>query len=77
MLKHIPKGARASAAGKLNQLIEKCVDSNDTTDWHNLLTFSYRALRVPDRSDIDPLQLRLKRMSIAIAKVIFLTSSAV
>lgn len=47
VLKHIPKGARCLAATKLSQIMDRCVQSNDSEDWYNLLTYSYTSLRVP------------------------------
>lgn len=47
VLKHIPKGARNLAAGKLCTLIDACVRNNGVDDWFALLSFSFTALRVP------------------------------
>lgn len=53
VLKHIPKGARNLAAGKLSSLIEACVRNNEVDEWFALLSFSYTALKLPERSDSD------------------------
>lgn len=45
VLRHIPKGARKVAAGRLSHLIEECLRSNDVEDWFNLLSFPFSALR--------------------------------
>lgn len=47
VLKHIPKGARSRAAGKLTSVIDKCLESNLAEDWWDLLSFNYTSLRVP------------------------------
>lgn len=48
VLKHIPKGARSAAAGKLCSIIESCLRTNSLEDWFKLLSFSFTALRVPE-----------------------------
>lgn len=48
VLKHIPKGARYAAAGKLKSIIDCCLHTNDTKDWFALLSFAFPALRVPE-----------------------------
>lgn len=60
VLKHIPKGARNLAAGKLSTLIETCLRSNEVDDWFALLSFSYTALRVPDASGPKSLTTKVK-----------------
>ncbi|CAG9135278.1 unnamed protein product [Plutella xylostella] len=51
VLKHVPKGARCLAANKLSQIMEKCVQTNNSEDWYELLTFSFTSLRVPSSDD--------------------------
>ncbi|KAJ8732159.1 hypothetical protein PYW08_014889 [Mythimna loreyi] len=47
VLRHIPKGARNQAAGKLCDIIDSCVTNNGVDEWSALLSFAYTALRVP------------------------------
>ncbi|KAJ8730152.1 hypothetical protein PYW07_017190 [Mythimna separata] len=47
VLRHIPKGARNQAAGKLCDIIDSCVSTNGVDEWSALLSFAYSALRVP------------------------------
>ncbi|KAJ8709164.1 hypothetical protein PYW07_008990 [Mythimna separata] len=47
VLRHIPKGARNQAAGKLCDIIDSCVSANGVDEWSALLSFAYSALRVP------------------------------
>ncbi|XP_047989335.1 uncharacterized protein LOC125228717 [Leguminivora glycinivorella] len=49
VLKHIPKGARCLVAGKLCEVIDRCIRSNAVEDWFTLLTFSFSVLRVPEK----------------------------
>lgn len=49
VLRHIPKGARNQAAGRLCEIVDKCVDCNEVEDWYALLTFAFSALRVPSK----------------------------
>ncbi|CAG9109033.1 unnamed protein product [Plutella xylostella] len=60
VLKHIPKGARCMAAGKLSHLIDLCVESNGRQEWYDLLTFPYSALRVPSSVDQRSLTAKVK-----------------
>lgn len=60
LLKHIPKGARSVAAEQLSSLMNRCVDTNGTEDWCTLLTFAYRALRVPSKSGSGGLTHKVK-----------------
>ncbi|XP_047992700.1 uncharacterized protein LOC125231302 [Leguminivora glycinivorella] len=48
VLRHIPKGARSLAAGKLCDVINEALRTNETEDWLALLSFSFSALRVPE-----------------------------
>ncbi|KAJ2937267.1 hypothetical protein O0L34_g19370 [Tuta absoluta] len=48
VLRHISKVARNLAAGKMCEVINKCIETNEVADWYTLLTFAYSALRVPD-----------------------------
>ncbi|PSN49584.1 hypothetical protein C0J52_09731, partial [Blattella germanica] len=50
VLHRIPKGARSSAADRLQSLINICISTNDDHDWSNLMLFAYSALRVPDKN---------------------------
>lgn len=61
VLKHVPKGARCQAAGKLSDIIDTCVRTNSVTDWYLLLSFAYTALRVPDKGDQCSLTSKVKR----------------
>lgn len=50
VLKRIPKGARLVAAQKLSSVINTCVNLNDLASWEKFLSFSYLALRIPERT---------------------------
>ena len=50
LLKRIPKSARIAVANKLSEIIEECVKTNEEVAWHKLMTFSYYALRVTNKS---------------------------
>lgn len=60
VLRHVPKGARCLAAGKLVSLIEQCLATNDTGDWCSLMTFPFSALRIPDPSGKQSLTSKVK-----------------
>ncbi|KAJ2937326.1 hypothetical protein O0L34_g17637 [Tuta absoluta] len=60
VLKHVPKGARYLAAGKLSHIVEKCIQSNTTDDWFALLSFSFTALKVPDHDKQRSLTAKVK-----------------
>ncbi|KAL0860219.1 hypothetical protein ABMA27_010526 [Loxostege sticticalis] len=60
VLRHIPKGARFMAAGKLCTIIDDCLHTNSAEDWFKLLSFSYSALRVPDTTGSKPLTSKVK-----------------
>lgn len=49
LVKRIPKGARSVVANDLSVLIEKCIAKNSVQDWRNLLLFTYRTLRLPEK----------------------------
>lgn len=50
VLKRVPRGARFSTANNLSKCVEEClVNPNLSSNWKNLLTFAYTALRVPDK----------------------------
>jgi hypothetical protein len=61
VLRHIPKGARNLAAGKMCDLIDKCIDTNGTAEWFEFLTFAYSALRAPDATGSGNLTTKVKR----------------
>lgn len=50
ILKRIPKSARIAVANKLSEIIEECVKTNNISAWQKLMTFSYYALRVMNKS---------------------------
>lgn len=60
VLRHIPKGARSLAAGKLCTVIEDCLRTNGVEEWFNLLSFSYSALRVPNEVERKSLTAKVK-----------------
>ncbi|KAL3613036.1 hypothetical protein CASFOL_043125 [Castilleja foliolosa] len=60
VLRHIPKGARNLAASKLTGLIEKALDTNSTEDWYSILSFSFTALRCPEKSSPGSLTSKVK-----------------
>lgn len=49
IVKRIPKGARSVVANDLSRLIEKCLSTNDVADWRELLLFTFKALRLPEK----------------------------
>lgn len=51
ILKRIPKGARSTAAFRLAQTIEECTTKNDFKSWETLITFSYAAFKIPEKSN--------------------------
>ncbi|KAI5640346.1 hypothetical protein NE865_07271 [Phthorimaea operculella] len=61
VLRHIPKGARNLAAGKLCALIDRCIEGNGTDEWSALLTFAYTALRVPEVSGPGNITTKVKQ----------------
>lgn len=62
VLKRVPRGARMAAANKLSKCVEEClVNPNLSTNWKNLLTFAYTALRVPDKVKNVSLATMVKR----------------
>lgn len=60
VLNHIPKGARCLAAGKLCDIIENCLRTNDVDDWFALLSFSFSSLRVPESKTNKSLTTKVK-----------------
>ena len=53
-LKRIPKGARISAAEALSSAITNCLNSDNTDNWMNLFSFSYKSFRTPDQTANGP-----------------------
>lgn len=50
VLKHVPRAARYLAAGKLHNVIDKCLQTNSVDDWFSLMSFAFSALKVPVRN---------------------------
>lgn len=69
VLRHIPKGARNLAAGRLSDLIGKCLDTNGSDDWFSLLSFPYSALKAPELSGPGNLTAKVKRNIISLLNV--------
>lgn len=61
VLRHIPRGARNLAAGKLCSIIDQCINSNGTPEWFQLLSFAYSAFKVPGTTDTGNLTTKVKR----------------
>ncbi len=51
IVKRIPKGARHVVANDLTRLIDKCLNTNAARDWKELLLFTYKTLRLPEKKD--------------------------
>lgn len=49
IIKRILKGVRNVVTNNFSRLIEKCINTNDTTDWRELLLFAYKSLRLPEK----------------------------
>lgn len=60
VLKHVPKGARCLAAGKLSAVIERCLQTNSADDWLKLLSFAFTALKMPEQGDRKSLTAKVK-----------------
>ncbi|XP_063379582.1 uncharacterized protein LOC134666373 [Cydia fagiglandana] len=60
VLRHVPRGARNLAAGKLCGIIQDCLSNNELKDWFALLTFSFTALRVPEGANHGSLTSKVK-----------------
>ncbi|XP_061706402.1 uncharacterized protein LOC133525602 [Cydia pomonella] len=61
VLRHIPKGARNLAAGKLCEAIDQCIKNNGTLEWFTLLSFAYSALKAPESTSAGNLTTKVKR----------------
>lgn len=56
----IPKGAISSAAGRLCELMDRCLSTNSNEDWGTLLSFEFISLRVPEKKDYRSLTAKVK-----------------
>lgn len=71
VLRHVRKGARCLAAGKLSFLLERCVQSKSRTPWTGWLFLSYTTLRLPNAGDNKSLTSKVKENIIASSQSLF------